>query len=222
MRFYDAKVSVARVAGDQGNEDRREIAGDAIRAAIRDWNTEHNWEFKFREDPSYTLASGDQDIEVDGLKKVHTLRRTGDAKGVLQFYRMRTIDYSLRDQSSVGIPTVYTVIENPTQNVVRVYPVPETDTDFHVSYYEEIQEPSDDDDEIDVPTRFLNALLARAKYHYLMDKDSENIRLQLYDTLSSTLLRKAIRDDKKQPDEIEGMPSRNDYGYAFGRLEEDF
>lgn len=220
MTFREAKISIARVAGDHGDEDAREIAGDALKAAIRDWNTEHNWEFKFREDPSFVLPTGEQDLEVPGLKKVHTLRVIEPVQGTLQYMRMRLIDYSLRDQTHDGPPVIYTVIENPNQNVVRVYPVPDEDTTFYVRYYEEISEPSEDEDTIDVPSRFRNALLSRAKYHYLLDKDTENIRLQVYDALSATLLRKAIRDDKKQPDEIEQTYGRADFGAAFGRLDE--
>lgn len=220
MRFADAKISVARVAGDQGDIDQREIAGDAVKAAIRDWNTEHNWEFKFREDPSLAVVADQQDVEIEGLKKVHTIRVNG-GQGTLQYSRMRQIDYTIREHSRSGVPLIYTVIESSTQNVIRLYPIPETAIELYVRYYEEIEEPSDDEDELDIPGRFLNALLARAKYHYLLNKDTENLRLDKYETLSTVLLRKAIRDDKKQPDEIEMFHSRADYGQAFGRTFED-
>lgn len=219
MTFAEAKIAVARVAGDHGSTDAREIAGDAIKAAIRDWNTEHNWEFKFREEPSYTLAADESDVIIEGLKKVHTVRTLGSNKRTLSFTRMRSLDWAVADQSTSGAPTHYIIIENGTQNVIRLWPTPPDDTTVYVRYYEEIAEPSLDEDTIDVPQRFLNALLCLAKYHYLIDHDTENARLQVYELLSAKMLRKAVRDDKKQPDENEQMISRWE---ASGGFDEEY
>lgn len=208
MTFAEAKISIARVAGDHGDVDAREIAGDALKAAIRDWNTEHNWEFKFREEPSYTLAASSSDISIIGLKKAYSVRAITGTNRTLSFMRLRTLDWAVGNQSAAGQPSHYTVIENSEQNVIRVWPTPDVAVTFYIRYYEEIQEPSADEDIVDVPTRFLNGLLALAKYHYLIDKDTENPRLTVYETLSNRLLRKAIRDDKKNPDEQEQFISR--------------
>ena len=208
MNFGEAKISIARTTGDHGDVDAREIAGDALKAAIRDWNTEHNWEFKFREDPAYVAASGDTDLEVVGLKKVHTIRTVSPETVTLGFTRLRTLTWAVGDFTPTGTPSHYVVIENATQNVIRVWPTPDSAYTYSIQYYEEIAEPSQDEDVIDVPTRFLNALLSLAKFHYLTDQDTENPRLSVYETLSSKLLKKAIRDDKKQPDENEQMISR--------------
>ena len=208
MTFAEAKISIARVTGDQGDTDAREIAGDALKAAIRDWNTEHNWEYKFREDPSYVLAGDESDVVIPGLKKVHTMRSLDPEKRPLCFARLRLIDWAVMDQSPQGGPTHYSVIENSEQVIVRVFPIPDEDTTLYVRYYEEIGEPSLDEDVIDVPTRYLNGLLALAKYHYMMNVDTENQRLAVYEMLSSKLLKKAKRDDLKQPDEQEMFISR--------------
>lgn len=208
MTFDEAKIAIARVAGDHGDPDSREVAGEMLKAAIRDWNTEHNWEFKFREEPAYALDALSTDIEIEGLKKVHTIRSLDPAKQKLTFTRLRTLDWAVGDQSPTGEPTHYAVIENSEQVVIRVWPTPDEDTTFYVRYYEQINEPSESDDVIDVPTRYLNGLLALAKFHYLTEKDTENARLQVFSDLAQKLLRKAIRDDKKQPDENEQMISR--------------
>ncbi len=206
MTFAEAKISIARVGGDHGDVDAREIAGDALKAAIRDWNTEHNWEFKFAEEPSYVLVGLDKDIEIVGLKKVHTLRSISPSQTKLTFTRLRTLDWAVGDQTPTGEPTHFAIIENSEQNVIRVWPTPTNDTTFYVRYYEEIREPSEDEDVIDVPTRYLNGLLALAKYHYLIGKNSQSA--PVFEALANKLLRKAIRDDKKQPDENEQMISR--------------
>jgi len=208
MTFAEAKISIARVAGDHGDVDAREIAGDALKAAIRDWNTEHNWEFKYREEPAYALDAESTDIAIEGLKKVHTVQTLEPRMQKLTFMRSRTFVWAVGDHAETGEPTHYSIIENSNQNTIRVWPTPTETTTLYVRYYEEIAEPSQDEDVIDVPTRFLNGLLALAKYHYLIDKDTENPRLSVYETLSAKLLRKAIRDDKKQPDENEQMISR--------------
>ena len=208
MTFAEAKISIARVGGDHGDVDAREIAGDMLKAAIRDWNTEHNWEFKFAEEPAYVLVGLDTDIEIDGLKKIHTLRSISPSQTKLTFTRVRTLDWAVGDQTPTGEPTHYMVIENAEQNVVRVWPTPTNDTTFYVRFYREIEEPSEDEDKIEVPRPNLNGLLALAKYHYLTEKDTENPRLSVFEALSNKLLRKAIRDDKKQPDENEQMISR--------------
>lgn len=221
MKFSEAKVIVARSTGDQHDPDLSQ-AGDAILAAIRDFNTEHNWEFKFREEIAYPLAAGASEITIPGLKKVHTLRQTSPSTKTLVYTRLRTLDYMVRNQDPGIEPSIYTVIENPLQNVIRLYPPALSASTFMVRYYEEIAEPAQDDDVLDVPTRFQNALLARAKYHYLLDQDTENTRCDKYENMSAQQLRRAIRDDKKQPDEIEQTFSRIEYGAAFGTDPQDW
>lgn len=215
MLFSDAKISVARVAGDQGDEDAREIAGDALKAAIRDWNTDNNWEFKFMEEPAIVLAAGETDITLPGIKKIHTFRSTDPEVGTLTFKRLRTLHWTQRDMSQTGTPIIYTVIEQGDQPIIRVFPTPTVDTTFYIAYFAEIAEPEDGEDIIDVPNRYLNGLLSRAKYLYLIDKDTENARLSVYEALSERLLKRAVRDDKKQPDENEQFISRAEWGNAF-------
>lgn len=221
MLLKEAAIIIARTGGDQNDDEAKENAKESLRSAIRDFNAANNWEFKFTIKDDYVLAAGQQDIVIEGLKRVHTIRTVLPTVKTLRFARLRLIDYTTREQSTNSDPVVYVTIDGPESNTIRVYPPCEATTTFQVRYYAEIEEPELDDDIIDVPKRYLTALITRAKYHYLLDYDTEAARCDKTEALSEVLLRKAIKDDKKQPDEIVQMVSRAEYGSAFGYLDDD-
>lgn len=221
MLLKEAAIIIARTGGDQNDNEAKENAKESLRSAIRDFNAANNWEFKFTIVEDIVLGAGQQDIVIEGLKRVHTVRTLLPTAKTLRFARLRLIDYTTRLQTTQADPVVYVTIEGPETNTIRVFPPCEAATTFQVRYYAEIAEPVLDDDLIDVPARYLTALITRAKYHYLLDYDTESARCDKTEALSERLLQKAIKDDKKQPDEIIQMVSRAEYGNAFGYIDDD-
>jgi hypothetical protein len=101
---------------------------------------------------------------------------------------------------------------------VKLLPVPAYSQvdDLLLRYYRNIADPVIDADLIDCPDRFLFALLARAKYYYLVNKDAESARTQHLLEQSERLWREVVSDDEGQEDRDVRLISQMEYGAAFG------
>lgn len=275
MLYSSAKTYIARALGNSSYTDEADAAGDALKAAIQEWNIVHDWRFLLMDTRNgFTVASCSSDgaatsaiststsngfagvnvgqtatgftnsITVGTISSTTAFVATGDSGAVqsgitLTFsadipvvagtsvynlpspfkrpYSARmlsnertlvwkdrlAIDRQYTNQSPQQSPVFYTCYNPDTfvastrQNGrVELFPVPSEADTLRIRFYRPIAEPSVDGDYLDVLDRQVYALLERAKFYYMKNKDSENVRTQYTDALSMRLLMKAIKDDR--------------------------
>jgi len=119
----------------------------------------------------------------------------------LEFRDQRRIDRMFSNLSVGGEPGLYNVFNTAsfstsTQNgKVRLFPIPSSAETLRVRYHRPIAETNSDALNLDVPDRYVYALLELGRYNYLKDLDSENPRTGEAKERAEHLLRRAIWDD---------------------------
>lgn len=228
--FESAKVWVARSIGGQNDPDQLNAAGDAIKETIQEWNLRRNWNFLLTDnstDPIDIVQGQELYALPAAIKEPHTARLLS-LNRTLVYVLQRDIDRVVRSQTTEGYPSHYTLYNGATPfssmtletqvGFVKLLPVPAYSQvdDLLLRYYRNIADPVIDADLIDCPDRFLFALLARAKYYYLVNKDAESARTQHLLEQSERLWREVVADDEGQEDRDVRLISQMEYGAAFG------
>lgn len=101
----------------------------------------------------------------------------------LDWLDMRTIDKMFQNQQLTQLPVFYNLFNQSTftetrQNgKIRFFPVPDSIENARVRYFRPISQPSGDGVNLDLPDRYIYAMLELGRWHYLKNHDSETERL---------------------------------------------
>lgn len=205
IQFDVAKTEVARTAGQQGNTAAETAAGVGIEQAIREFNARDDWEFKLADGTDITVTPGTDTYNIStldaGAKRIYSARLSTNER-ILVFIRQREWDRAIRGQDSdTDIPAFYTTVEDGAGVLsIKIFPVPSVADTIKIRLYFNIDAPTGTDN-LDVPDRYLAALIALSKYYFLADRDADNARLQEHKQRAAVLLSQAISDDSSAPDE---------------------
>jgi len=137
---------------------------------------------------SYTL-----DNKIIDLLDVNS-KRSGTE---LSMSRMSRADYHSRpDKTTEGRPTQY-YVERTSTPTLYVWPTPENSTDT-IEYYamEKLEDVGDSMKNVDVPTRFLPALIAGLAYYISMKKAPD--RIQLMKSIYEEEFERAMDEDRER------------------------
>lgn len=158
------------------------------------------------------------------IKRPHTVRLTINQR-TLQYKDQRWIDRSFVNQSPNTLPSyynlfnTYTFAANPTtgsrgQNgAIRLFPFPGIADTMRVRYYRPIAQPTGDSDYMDLPDRYVYALLELGKYYFLQGHDAENPRTGESKERAEMLLRACIADDSQRTEDNEvGLVPQMEHG----------
>lgn len=207
MTFLQAKQAVARLVGGSAVSSQLTVAGASILDAIRDFDLRNDWEFKLITLTDITVSANVAAYDLKTLggatnpKKIYSARFKNN-KRTLFYVRQREVDRAIRDQENVEIPIAYTEIRSANGNLnIKLIPTPSGGELLQVRIYEHIVLPSADGDVIDIPDRYLGALLALARYYFVIDRDPEDARAQSMLAKSEQLIMNAVNDDRGNPDE---------------------
>lgn len=123
------------------------------------------------------------------------------------------IDKLFQNQSPNSLPEFYSLF-NPTsfsqasQNgKITLFPIPSATETLRVRYYRPIVEPSADGEFLDVPDRYVYALLELARWNYLKNHDAETERMMMTGQKAEALYRQCVADD-------EGESQDRDMGFT--------
>jgi len=121
----------------------------------------------------------------------------------LQYREQREIDRMFSDLTSPGTPAFYNIY-NPatfapgTQNgKIQVFPVPGSADTLRARYHRPIAETAADGTDLDLPDRYVYALLELGRYYFLRNLDTENPRTGEAKERAEVLFRRAIWDDTR-------------------------
>lgn len=219
MTFLQAKQEVSRNVGGSALSAQLTIAGQAIQSAIRYMNTRHSWEFRLVTLSDIPVSSGTATYALTApstaIKDIYTARLKVN-KRTLFFVRQREVDRVVRDQEQNEIPMGYTTVRSATGVSIKLLPTPSVGETLQVRVYETIDDTYADGDNLGVPDDYLPALLHRARYEFLIDRDAEDTRAERFLAESERLLVEAIRDDAGEPDEDIRLIPQNEWGFAMG------
>lgn len=121
----------------------------------------------------------------------------------LEYRDQRRIDRMFSNLTVGGEPGIYNVFNSVSfttgsQNgKVRLFPIPSSSETLRVRYHRPIAQPATDGTSLDLPDRYVYALLELGKYNFLKDLDSENPRTGECKERAEHLLRKAVWDDRE-------------------------
>lgn len=205
MTFLAAKQEVSRNVGGSGVSAQLTIAGQAVIDAIRELDSRHDFEFQLKTLTDIPLVVGTSTYALTAgatnpAKKIYSARLKTN-KRTLVYARQREIDRLVRDQEQNGIPIAYTDVRTATALQIKLYPTPSAGDQLQVRVYEHIDDSYADGDNLNIPDRYLPALLARARYNFLIDRDADDPRAQTFLAIAEQRLQDAIRDDLGNPDE---------------------
>lgn len=227
-----AKIYVARTIGGQNDLDQLAAAGDAIKEAIEDWNLRRNWNYLLMDnsDAPIDIVAGTHTYDLQSTVKDQYTARLMSKTRTLQWVDMRHYDQIVRDVTQQSIPSHYTIFNASTAfnasavstqvGRVRLLPTPSytQNDELLVRYYRLIESPSTDFTYIDVPDRYLFALLARSKYYFMVNKDAESARTVHHDQISHELYKKCETEDEGYEDREVVLKPQTSYGQAFGPM----
>lgn len=207
ITFLAAAQEVARLVGGSAVTAQQTIAKTAIKDALRDFDGRHDWEFKLATLNDITVVSGTATYDLVSLgggtrpKKIYSARLKTD-KWVLQFVRQREWDRIVWNQESPGAARYYTEVRSANGNLtIKLFPTPNSGETLQVRVFEHIVIPSADGDTLDIPDRYIPAVLSLGRYYFLIDRDGEDQRAPVYLQKAEQLIQKAIQDDVGMPDE---------------------
>lgn len=219
MTFLQAKQEVARNVGGSGVSGQLTIAGQAVIDAIRHLDSRHNWEFRLKTLTDIPVVAGTADYTLTpsetAVKRIHSARLKTN-KRVLGYARQRHVDRALRNQEQNDISVAYVEVVTATAVAIRLVPTPSTVDTLQVRVYETIDDSYSDGDNLNIPDRYLPALLARARYNFLIDRDAEDRRAEAFLSVSEQQIEMAIRDDMGNPDEDVRMIPQDEWIGAYG------
>jgi len=231
ITFANAKIAVARTDGGQNDADQLSAAGDALLNAIQKWNLRKNWRFLLIDnsgDPIDIVEGTDTYALPFPFKRPYTARLLSRNR-TLKWTEQRHVDRSIRDQTANGLVSHYTLFNGATDfdsstssgqvGSIKLIKSPSYTLadDLVVRYYRPIAEPAGDATTMDVPDRYVFALITLGKYFYLVDKDTENARLQAHMQDAEVQFRQCVSEDQgvMEDDEARLIP-QTEYGAAFG------
>lgn len=223
MTLLQAAQEVARLIGGASVTSQTTVAKQSVKDALRDFDARNDkgWEFKLRTLNDVTVSSGDgiYDLVIDAggtnPKQIHSARLKNNPR-ILYFIRQREYDRLVWNQESNSLPTHYTEMRSANSNLaIKLLPTPNTGELLQVRVFEHIVIPSADGDVLDVPDRYLPAILALARYYFLIDRNAEDARVGVYLQKAEQLISLAMKDDIGAPDEdIRFVPS-NEWSSGF-------
>lgn len=206
MTFLAAAQDVARSVGGSSVSAQIVIAKSAVQQALRDFDTRHQWDYKLStlSDIAVTGGTANYDLVTAGgvnPKSIHSARLKNNLR-TLGFVRQREWDRLVWNQESNEIPTSYTEVRGANAHLnIKLLPTPSQGETLQVRVFEHIVIPSADGDVLDVFDRYLPAILALARYYFIIDRDAEDARAGVYLQKAEQLIQKAINDDDDRPDE---------------------
>jgi hypothetical protein len=228
--FSTAKIYVARTIGGQNDTDQLNAAGDAIKEAIEEWNLRRNWNYLLMDnsDDPIDLVAGTSTYTLPStIKEQYTARLLSNTR-TLEWVDQRYVDRIVRNQTVTGTPTHYTIFNGSTAfgasalssqvGRIKLIPTPinSASNELLVRYYRTIESPSADVSYIDTPDRFLFAMLARAKYYFMVNKDAESGRTAHHFDWSEKLFMKVVADDENYEERDVRLIPQVESGQAFG------
>lgn len=207
ITYLAAAQEVARLIGGASVTSQQTVAKTAVRDALRDFDTRHDWDYKMStlNDITVVAATASYDLVTSGgavrPKKIHSARLKNNLR-TLFYARQREWDRMVWNQESNQIPTHYAEVRSANGNLaIKLLPTPSQAELLQVRVYEHIVIPSADGDNLDIPDRYIPAILSLARYYFLIDRDAEDVRAQVYLQKAEQLIQKAMSDDVGAPDE---------------------
>lgn len=229
LTYAQGKVIVARTIGGSFDIDQLNAAGDAILMAIQEWNLRQKWNYLLTDTAptNINFIAGTATYQLPStIREPYDARLITSQKRQLQYVEQRDLDRVVYDQTLRGVPYYYNLFRgnnafdasdpDSQAGFIRVWPIPNYTTtsttgELYVKYYRVIAEPTADVDTLDVPDRYVRALLTMAKYYYLVDKDAESARTEHHRAMSEQLFRWAERDDQEIQDDDLSLQAQIDY-----------
>ena len=221
LTFLAAKQDVARNVGGSAIAAQTTIAGSAIIDAIRELDFRHDWEFQLVTLADITVVAGTATYALTPggsnppVKKIHSARLKTN-KRTLVYARQRHVDRIVRNQEQVDIPVAYMEVRSATGVSIQLVPPPSQGDILQVRTFLHIDDTYADGDSLNVPDRYLPALLALARYNFLIDRDSDDSRAQTFLAKAEQRIQDAINDDMGNPDEDFRLIPSDEWNYAFG------
>lgn len=219
MTFLAAKQDVARNVGGSTVSGELTIAGLAITNAIRDIDSRHDFDFRLKTLTDITVVANTATYALTAsdtaVKKIHSARLKTN-KRTLGYMRQREVDRVLRDQEQTEIPAAYIEVLSETGVSIKLIPTPSLADILQVRVYETIKDTYGDSDNLAVPLRYLPAVLTLARYYFLIDRDAEDPRAQVFLQKAEALIQAAIVDDAGSPDEDIRLIPSDEWGGAYG------
>jgi len=203
MTFGAAKAEVARNLGGSAISAQLTIAGQAIVDAIREIDSMNDWEYKLITLADIAITSANDTYVLTNtppVKNIYSARLKGN-KRTLSYVRQREIDRFVRDQEAKDIPQAYTDIQTVGTFSIKLMPFPSLADTLQVRVYAAIKDTYADVDALDIPDSYLPAVLALARYNYLIDRSAEDPRAQTFRAIADDRIQKAILADVGNPDE---------------------
>jgi hypothetical protein len=155
---------------------------------------------------SARLMSRNRNLIHKELREIDRVSRTIDEQGLTTHYSLYTdgtyLATSLDDRA--GWIKLY---RTPDYNAAN---------ELLLRYYRPIGTPSADGNTLDVPERYIRALLNLAKYYYLVDKDAEAARTQEHKQRAEMAIKACIADDVGSEDREVALIPQTRYGQSYG------
>lgn len=190
---------VARTVGGMSDPNILEAARDSISEAIQDWNTEKDWRF---------LQIIAPDIVMDGSTNRWPLptnfKKPYDAylKGLqikLEYVEARLHDTLFPGGTSIAGGHGYSLYNVGTTGEIETLPNAVADT-LVVRYYRPMVEIGGDGDYLDLPSRYVPGILAKARMLMCLDA-KDHVGAKMWADIATARLAWAKRDDDRIPDE---------------------
>jgi hypothetical protein len=152
------------------------------------------------------------------FKRPYIARIITGSERSLEWKDQKVLDKMFQNQTPQSLPAFYNLFNRTTfsqtrQNgKVRLFPIPSTAETLRVRFYRPIAEPSVDGTFLDVPDRYVYALLETARWHYLKNHDAETARLAMTDQKAEQMFQRCAADDEGESDDRDiGFVSQMDH-----------
>lgn len=141
------------------------------------------------------------------FKRPYIARIISGSERSLDWKDQKVIDKMFQSQSPPSLPAFYNLFNRSSftqarQNgKIRLFPIPSLAETLRVRYYRPIAEPVGDSTLLDVPDRYIYALLETARWHYLKNHDAETARLAMTDQKAEQMFQRCAADDEGETDD---------------------
>jgi hypothetical protein len=141
------------------------------------------------------------------FKRPYTARIVGGTERTLGWKDQREYDRLYQEQSTGSQPEWYNLFNPSTftqarqTGKIRLLPTPSTVETLRVRFFRPIAEPAATGTYLDVPDRYVYALLEAARWHYLKNHDAETARLQMTEQKASELYQRCAVDDEGETED---------------------
>ncbi len=199
LSWRAASRRVARSVGGMNDPNIVAAANDAISEALQDWNTEKDWRFLqiIAPDIAVTAATSRYALPTNYKKAYDAYLVSSQLK--LDYVEIRLHDMMLPAAPLISSTSAYTLYNVGTTGEIQLLPNSTNDT-LVVRYYRPIKESGVDDETLDLPSRYVPGVLAKARAFMCLDaKDYSGFDRWM--ALATNRLTWAKRDDDRIPDE---------------------